>query len=140
MGYITEARARANRRRSLWNLLLIPCYVIPWFLLVFGSVVVLGRLSAELHGVTTIQVIPDTVGGILIALGSLFAWLGPSMIVANQLVSVVPPARRALDQEAGTVPGTGRSAANRRLLKLSCVLVPAGLLLALVGAVIPWFR
>jgi hypothetical protein len=138
MGYITEARARANRRRSPWNLLLIPCYVIPWFLLVFSSVVVLGKLSAELHAVTALQVIPDTVGGILIALGALSAWLGPSMIVANQLVAVVPPARRALDREAGTVPGTDRSSANRRLLKLSSVLVPAGLLLALVGVVIPW--
>ena len=138
MGYITEARGRANRRRSPWNLLLIPCYVIPWLFLVFGSVVLLGRLSAELHGVTASQVVPDTAGGILIALGSLFAWLGPSMIVANQLVSLVAPARRALDQEARTVPGTDRVTANRRLLKLSRMLVPAGMLLALVGLALPW--
>jgi hypothetical protein len=112
--------------------------VIPWFLLVFGSIVVLGRLSGEFHGVTASHVVPDTVGGILIALGSLFAWLGPSMIIANQLVAVVAPARRALDREARTVPGTDRLSANRRLLKLSRVLVPAGVLLALVGMAIPW--
>jgi len=99
---------------------------------------VLGRLSAKLYGVTASRVVPDTVGGIFIAVGSLFAWMGPSMIAANQLVALVPPARHALDQEARTVPGTDRSSANRRLLKVSRILVPAGMLLALVGLAIPW--
>ena len=139
MGYITEARARAGRRRSGWNLLLIPSYIVPWFLLVFGSLVVLGRLYAVLHDRTDVgALLPDTRGSILIAVGVLFMWMGPSMILANQLVSVVRPARRALDLEAATVPGTDRASANRGLLKMTLLVTPVGLMVALVGLLIPW--
>src|SRR6185295_17847446 len=100
MGYITNARTRAGRRRSPWNLLLIPCYSVPWFLLVFGSIVVLGRVYALLHGSSDFRVLPDTIGAILMGVGSLLAWMGPSMMLANYLVSAVPAARRALDREA----------------------------------------
>lgn len=138
MGYITDARLRAGRRRSRWNLLLIPCYVIPWLLLVFGSALMFGRLHSLIHATEHVGVLPDTIGGILIAVGSLFAWLSPSMIIANQLVSAVPAARRALDQEATSAQGTDRRSANRALLKMSRYLVPAGVLVAIVGVLIPW--
>ena len=138
MGYITDARARATRRRSPWNLLLIPCYVVPWFFLVLASAVALGKLYAVVHAVGDVRLLPDTIGGILMAVGSLFAWLGPAMIIANLLVSTVPPARRALDREASTVAGTDRAAANRSLLKLSRYLTPAGVVVALTGVFIPW--
>jgi hypothetical protein len=137
MGYITEARTRAGRRRSAWNLLLIPCYTAPWFLLVFGSIVTLGRLHDLLHESSHIGILPDTVGSTLMAVGSLFMWLGPSMILANQLVSIVRPARRALDLEAAAA-GTDRRSANRGLLKMSLFVTPVGLVVALVGLLIPW--
>jgi hypothetical protein len=138
VGYITEARVRAGRRRSGWNLLLIPSYIVPWFLLLFGSLVVLGRLYAVLHHRTGVGLLPDTVGGILMAVGALFTWLGPSMILANQLVSFVRPARRALDLEAAAVVGTDRASANRGLLKMTSLVTPLGLMVALVGLLIPW--
>src|SRR5262245_44682249 len=138
MGYITEARQRAGRRRSPWNLLLIPCYMVPWFALVFVSVVSLGRLHGVVHETGGFRVPPDCVGGILIAVGSLFAWLGPAMIVANLLVSVVPPARRALDREADEAARTDRRGANRSLRRMSYWLTPAGGAVALAGALIPW--
>jgi hypothetical protein len=138
MGYITEARERAGRRRSGWNLLLIPCYIIPWFLLVFGSLVALGRLYAVLHDRTVVSLLPNTRGSILMAIGALFMSLGPSMILANQLVSFVRPARRALDSEAAAIPGTDRASANRGLLKMTLLVTPVGLIVALVGLLIPW--
>jgi len=138
MGYITEARVRAGRRRSGWNLLLIPCYLVPWFLLVFGSLIVLGRTYAVLHVRSVVGVLPDTVGSIFMAVGVLFIWLGPSMILANQLVSLIRPARRALDLEATNTRGTYRASANRGLLKLTLVVTPVGLLVALGGLLIPW--
>ena len=138
MGYITDARSRAWRRRSRWNLLLIPCYVLPWLGLVFGSFLVFGRLYSLIHATKPVGVLPDTIGSILIAVGSLFAWLGPSMILANLLVSAVPAARRALDREATGLPGTDRQSANRALLRLSRVLVPVGFLVALAGVLMPW--
>src|SRR5712675_225421 len=119
MGYITAARTRARRRRSPWNLLLIPCYMVPWFLLTLASCVGLGKLYGLVHPVAAFRILPDTIGSILISLGSLFAWLGPSMIMANLLVATVRPARAALDREAATVPGTDRVSANRDLVRLS---------------------
>jgi hypothetical protein len=138
MGYIVAARTRAGRRRSLWNLLLIPCYVGSWFLLILGSLLALGRFYSRVHAVGGFGIVPDTVGGILMAVGSLLAWLGPSMILANLLVAAVPPARRALDREAAAVPGTDRPAANRSLLRLSRYLTPAGVAIALAGIITPW--
>ncbi len=138
MGYVTDARIRAGRRRSLWNLLLIPCYVVPWLLLILASLIGLGKLYGIIHAVAAFGLVPDTIGGIFMAVGSLFAWLGPAMILANVLVSTVPSARRALDREAAGVPGTDRAAANRSLLKVSCYLTPAGVAIALVGVLIPW--
>src|SRR5882672_1045245 len=117
MGYIHASRARANRRRSLWNLLLIPCYAIPWFLLWLTSATELGELYARIHSVSGVRILPDTLGGLLMAIGLLFAWLAPAMIIANLLVSIVPPARRALDREASSVVGTDRASANRSLRK-----------------------
>ena len=137
MGYMESARTRAARRRSLWNLLLIPCYAVPWLLLIYVSLVGLGHLYAVRHPGSNFRLLPDTAGSILMAVGSLFAWLGPSMIVANVLVSIVPAARRALDLEAGK-SGTSRAAANRGLLRVTLYLTPAGVLLALVGAMMPW--
>lgn len=138
MGYITDARLRAGRRRSRWNLLLIPCYFIPWLLLVLGSALMFGRIYSLFHATNHGGVLPDAIGGILIAVGSLFAWLAPSMIIANQLVSAVPAARRALDQEAASMPGADRRSANRALFRVSRYLVPVGLLIALAGVLMPW--
>jgi hypothetical protein len=90
------------------------------------------------HSVNEFSIVPDTVGGILMAVGSLFAWLGPSMIIANQLVSAVPAARRALDREAAMGEGMDRASANRRLLRITYYLVPAGVLLAVAGVMLPW--
>ncbi len=138
MGYITNARTRAGRRRSPWNLLLIPCYMVPWFVLILASLVALGKLYGLVHAVDGFRIAPDGIGGILMAVGSLFAWLGPSMVLANLLVAAVPPARRALDRESASAPGTDRATANRSLLRLSRYLTPAGLAIALVGVIIPW--
>jgi hypothetical protein len=99
---------------------------------------VFGRLYTLIHANTRVRVLPDTIGGILIAVGALFAWLGPSMIIANQLVAAVPVARRALDQEATGVPGSDRQSANRALFRMSRVLVPVGFLVALAGVLMPW--
>jgi hypothetical protein len=138
MGYITAARIRAKRRKSLWNLLLIPCYWIPWLALWMASAIGFGRFYTRIHPGIEVRILPDAIGGVLIAIGLLFAWLAPAMLIANALVSLVPPARRAFEREAATVPGTDRASADRGLLWLGSYVTPAGLALALVGLVIPW--
>jgi len=65
--------------------------MVPWFLLTLASCVGLGKLYGLVHPVAAFRILPDTIGSILISLGSLFAWLGPSMIMANLLVATVRP-------------------------------------------------
>src|SRR5262245_51266251 len=98
----------------------------------------LGNVYALRHPESRFGLVPDTVGAVFMALGSLFAWLGPSMVIANLFVSVVPPARRALDQEGALAAGHDLTSANLGLLKLSALLTPLGILTALVGAMVDW--
>lgn len=94
MTYLDEARARAKRRKSPWNLLLIPAVVGPWFLATWTSWMWLGKLHAFLHPGAELRILPDGIGGILMGIGPMFAWVGPAMIVGNLLVAAVGPARR----------------------------------------------
>jgi|SRR4026209_2274583 hypothetical protein len=136
MGYIHEARIRALRRRSPWNLLLIPAVIAPWALLWYMSAVVIGQVVRSLHSELNFVLIPDSRGGILIAIGLLFAWLPVAMILGNLTVVMIPTAKRTLDDEAREVPGTDYVSANRGLLKVMAVMTPIGLLIAFLGVVL----
>lgn len=134
MTYYDEARARAKRRKSAWNLLLIPAVVVAWFLLTWLSWVVLGTLYRSLHPGREFVILPEGVGGIVMAVGPLLAWIAPAMIIGNLLVAAVAPARRALDEEARPISGSDFSSANRSLLKMSLVVTPAALLVSVLAA------
>ena len=136
MSYFDEARARAKRRRSPWNLLLIPAFFAPWALLWYASARVLRGVARHSHPELNFVLLPDSAGGILMAIGLLFAWFPIAMVVANLLVTAIPTARRALDNEARGVPGTDLVSANRGLLKAAAFMTPAGWLIAVVGVVV----
>jgi hypothetical protein len=137
MSYFDEARARAERRKSPWNLLLIPAVVGPWVVVSALSAFELGKLHAFLHPGPALAILPRGLSGILIAVAPLFAWAAPSMIAGNFLVAAVTPARRTLEDESTSIPDGDLSSSNKGLLKASLLLAPAALLLALLGAVIP---
>src|SRR5262249_26734946 len=59
MGYPDDARLRAKRRRSAWNLLLLPLHWVAWGLLWFGTLNVLKGLHAHLHPEETPLLAPD---------------------------------------------------------------------------------
>jgi len=133
MGYLEEARKRASRRKSAWNLLLIPVVLGTWAVMWYASVRAVGQLLRHTHPGLRFVLLPDSGGGTLIALGLLFAWLPLAMVVGNILVATIAPARRTLDREAQTVPGTDLVSANRGLLNVMLVVTPMGLLLAILG-------
>ena len=133
MGYLEEARKRATRRRSAWNLLLIPVVLGTWAVMWYASVQAVGQFLRYTRPGLHFALLPDSGGGTLIGLGLLFAWLPLAMVVSNIFVATVAPARRTLDREAETVPGTDLVSANRGLLKAMLVITPAGLLLAILG-------
>jgi hypothetical protein len=100
-----------------------------WYVSVRAVGQVMRYTRPELHFI----LLPDSVGGTLIGVGLLFAWLPLAMIMTNVLVATLPPARRALDREVESVPGTDLASANQGLWKLVLVITPAGLLMAIVG-------
>jgi hypothetical protein len=133
MGYLEEARKRASRRKSAWNLILIPAVFGTWIVMWYASVQVVGRLLRYTRPGLRFVLLPDSGAGTLIAVGLLFAWLPLAMIIGNILVAAVAPARRALDREALAVLGTDLASANRGLLRLLLVITPIGLLLVILG-------
>jgi len=134
IGFFKEAYVRAKRRRSLWNLLLIPVVAGAWLMTWLASILMVGQLIRLARPELQFILLPDTVGGILMAVGLLFAWLPLSMIVGNMLLAAIPPARRALDAEASPFSGTDLGSSNKGLLKAALFLTPVGIAIALVGA------
>jgi hypothetical protein len=135
MGYIDNARSRAKRRKSPWNLALIPAVAGPWLLLSWVTAVGFGQLYRAIHPDQVFNAMPQTIGGLLMAVAPLFAWLAPAMMLGNLLVAAIPAARRALDAEARPFSGADRRSANRDLVSVSRYMTPGGLLVALIGAV-----
>jgi len=133
MGYLDEARKRASRRKSAWNLLLIPAVSGTWLVMWYASVQVVGQLLRFTRPGLNFVLLPDSGAGTLIGVGLLFAWLPLAMIIGNFLVATVTPARRTLNREAQAVPGTDLASATRDLLKVILVITPTGLLLVILG-------
>ena len=138
MSHMADARVRAKRRKSPWNLLLIPTVLVPWFFLWWFSAVELASLHRLLHPGREYGFLPEGLSGILMAVAPLFAWSAPSMVVGNLLVAGIRPAKRALDAEGAFVAGADLVSSNRALLKVSAALTPAALLVGLLGAYAAW--
>jgi len=131
-----EVGARARRRRSPWNLLLIPGGLISFATLWVGSIVLLGRLYAWRHEGSVVTVLPDNLAGSLMALAAFFMWIAPALVLGNCLVWLVPAARRVLDDEARSHPGTSFLESNRDLIRLALWVAPPTGALALAVALI----
>ncbi len=138
MNWYDEARSRAGRRRSPWNLLLIPATVVPLGLLWWGFAALLELVHGTLYSAQGFSSTPRGVGPILAAVAPVFAAAPLSMLIGNTLVQWIRPARRALEGEAAHVPRTDFSTVQHQLLRAGLVLVPIGFGLAVLGALLPW--
>jgi hypothetical protein len=134
MGFIKDAQRRGRRRKSPWNLLLIPTVLGILCALWWSTAMALGQLHRAVYPTAQPRILPDGLSGIAMAVAPLFAWLGPSFILSNLLVAAVPAARRALDREATSVPGSDLRTSNRGLIDFSKVMFPAALLVGLLDA------
>ncbi|HSE78924.1 MAG TPA: hypothetical protein VLG66_13075 [Alphaproteobacteria bacterium] len=134
--YVADARARASRRRSPWNLLLIPIGLFligsVWYLLVQGSFAVHRLFRPE----EPFTVVPAW-RMILMVVPLLFPAISIGLILANLASWCVPPARRAYDREAAGVSGASFRASLAGLGKLTAVLLPLAEAFSLVGAIGP---
>lgn len=149
MGYIKQrvtkfyfgARQRAQRRKSPWNLILIP--------LCFGSAIAFGyalfRLIWLFHtifypahelgefwrdGISFESFLPSFLMVFSVVPGA----IGIGFMFGNLLAWLVGPARRIIDAEARGYPGTTFRAAMRGLFRFTAWTLPVGLLIALTAA------
>jgi hypothetical protein len=137
VSYYEDARRRAARRKSPWNLALLGTVLIFWTTISLAIGFVLNGIHQVLYPGQTLSS-HEGAGTILVAVSSLFASLVPAMLVANVVVRLLPPARRALDREASTVPGTDFVEAQHRLLRLGAFVVPVSVAVGALGAWLPW--
>jgi len=131
------AYQRARRRRSRWNLLLIPAVLLPLVGLWGGAVMLAGLVHAYFHAGQSLRN-AHGLGPILATLSPFFAALPLAMWMGNGLVYAIAPARRALDAEAASHPGTAFVDAQAQMRRLAAWLVPAALAGALAGTMLSW--
>jgi hypothetical protein len=142
-GYLDRARQRAARRKSPWNLLLIPLGLAG----IAGTVYVLVQLMWRVHTL----LYPSHVGrfhefwgngisaGVFVSSSLLVvplfvAAIPLGMLLANIVAWFIPPARSAFAREAEGVEGASFRQATGELGKLALIIVPICLLLSGIGA------
>jgi hypothetical protein len=126
-------RARSSRRKSLWNLLLAPLFVVWFATIAYAILRGLDPLYTALHSPPPERLLSGTVGGVMVFAGSAIAALLPAFILANLTVWLIPAARRAMDREARDYPEAGFRASTLGLLRGARVMVPLGMIIAVIG-------
>lgn len=131
--YIRQARWRAKRRKSLWNLVLIPlcllgivCAGWVFFLPIQYLQDALRSESAFLAGSTNI-------GKILLICGLLICSIVPGLMLGNIFAWLVVPLRRIFDREAQAYPSTNFKTAMKQLTTVAIVIFIVVYPLALLG-------
>lgn len=137
MSYLEEAQARARRRKSRWNLLLVPAGILP--------VVVIWATAALLAEQVHMHFYPgeylrngDGPWVVVAAVAPLFAAIPIGMIAGNFSVHQVAQARRVLDREASSDPTLGYRASQGALRKAAFFATIASLIATALGVLLPW--
>lgn len=143
-GYLGRAHQRAQRRRSPWNLILIPLSISG----MGGFTYLMFQMMWKVH--TTIH--PDHAGKLsefwgkgisftsfissfLLMMPLLFASIPLGLMLANCIAWCILPARRAFNREAENVKWASFRESMQGLWAFAKFLVPICLLLSLVGAI-----
>jgi hypothetical protein len=137
MGYFEEARARARRRKSPLNLLLIPASCLP-IVLVWAAVVLLAE-QAHAHFYPEESLRNGSGPWIVVAVvAPLFAALPLGMLIGNFLVHQLAHVRAVLDREASPDPALSYGESQAALRKVVSVIAIASLAATTFGALLPW--
>jgi len=137
VNYLEEAQARARRRRSAWNLLLIPAVLLPLGILAWGLIQVLQRLHQARYPTQDLTS-ASGFGPIATTVGALLAAIPLALLIGNGVVWLIGPIRRVLEHEASAVRGTSFIDAQRQLIRFAMIVVPVLLGIAVVGTLISW--
>lgn len=137
--FVQNARQRAARRKSAWNLLL-PAFLLPlWFALGYTGFELTWRLHVAWHpqdgghlleywrtgmdGARFLMLVPPMLGALPLA-----------MVIANFGVYLIPPARRAMDREDRGMPGVDYVSSQVALVKFGAAVAGVSAVAAVIGA------
>lgn len=137
MSTLEEARARARRRKSRWNLLLVPAGLVPMGV-IWAAAALLAE-QAHMHFYPD-ESLRDGEGPwvVVAAVAPLFAAIPIGLLVGNFLVHHVARARAALDREAAADPTLGYRASQAALCKAAFLASGAALASTTLGVLLPW--
>ena len=129
--------ARARRRNSRWNLLLIPAVLLP--IIAFWVAAVLLTQQAHML-VYPSQTLRNAKGlwVIVAVMAPLLAAVPLGMLVGNFLVWQVGPAREALDREAEPEPATTFAESQSALLRIALLGLAIAVVATAIGTLSPW--
>jgi hypothetical protein len=139
-GYLSRAKARARRRKSAWNLILIPLalvgiglshFLLVWFL-VGARNWVLAERAVPLDELVTMDC--PGIAPILLFVIPLVGAIPLGLFFTNGVAWCIPPARRAFDKGAQGVWHASFREAQLDILLLARYLVSASVVLGLIGA------
>lgn len=141
--YVQRAKKRVEHRKSPWNLLLIPLIFSSAGLIFYTLFQIMWQVHVIIYPAHIDKFgefrgdgksLSSFVSGILLLMPLLFASLPIGMMFANTVMWLIPPARRALDQEAKGVKRASFRTAMSGLWTVARVMVPVCLLLSFIGA------
>ena len=134
----TEAQiARARRRKSRWNLLLIPAVLFPIIAVWVATVLLAQQGHMHLYPGQTLRN-GKGLWVIVAVMAPALAAVPLGMLVGNFLVWLVGPARRALDREAAPDPTLTYEATQSALLKFALLAVAIALVATALGTLSSW--
>jgi hypothetical protein len=131
--FYAEARQRAQRRRSPWNLVLLA---IKWPLVgLWCAALVKAVLWIPHHGTLTFREAAQHDGPmILIVIPLLFLSFILAMLSANVLLFLIPHARRTFEAEAGANMKLHFRASQKALVKVAAVMAIIAVPVALAAS------
>jgi len=127
-------RSRATQRKSKWNLLLIPFAIAGTALSWYGLVEPLLSFRSRFFPIDAFLMNGTRLGNIVLYVAPFFPSICVGILVANFAVWTIPPARRALNEEARGVAGTDFKSSNLVVAKLLVLTSILTLPIAAMGA------
>jgi hypothetical protein len=139
--FLARVESRNQRRKSPWNLMLIPLALVGWLATWFFLFRAVWLFHVWLYpdhllrnfwgrGISFTGFIPS----FLMLFGLAPAALCLGIVFANCVAWVMPPARHAFEREAAGFPEDSFVGANVGLLRAAKWVLPLGLLVSLLGA------
>ena len=141
VSWYTEARQRAQRRKSLWNLILIPLSLAFWFGVWYGLFRLVWAFHITFYPQHNLQnfwpegaSLPSFVPSFLMVFALMPGSICLGLALANCIVWIVTPARRAFEAESIGYKSVSFREATSALLILAAWTVSTGLVIALIAA------